>query len=61
MMKKRYIIPELYIEFSTQEQVIAFSDDSPIVGIDEREDAIVNAENVDVKPVSDVRVWDDEW
>ena len=60
-MKKRYIIPKLDIQFSTQEYVIAFSDDSPIVGIDDREDAIVNAENVDVKPVSDVKVWDDEW
>ena len=60
-MKKRYIIPELNIEFSTQEQMIAFSDDSPIVTVDDSESVIINAENVDVKPVSDVRVWDDEW
>jgi hypothetical protein len=61
MMKKRYIIPELDIQFSTPEQMIAFSEDSPIISIDEREDVIVNAENVEAKSVSDVNVWNDEW
>ena len=57
-MKKTYIIPEALTVVLGSTQMMAVSD--PDVTVDDSETTIA-AEDVEVKGISDTKLWDDLW
>ena len=57
-MKKTYINPSMVVVSLSMSKFIAVSG-GPSAGIDRNSSQA--AESLDVKSVSDVNVWDDEW
>ena len=58
-MKKTYIIPEALTVVLGSTQMMAVSD--PDVTVDSSDGEAIDAEEVDVKGISDTKLWDDLW
>jgi len=58
-MKKTYIIPEALTVVLGSIQMMAASD--PDVIVDSSGEETIDADKVDVKGISDTKLWDDLW
>lgn len=58
-MKKTYIIPEALTVVLSSTQMMAAS--GPDVIVDPSDDETIEADKVDVKGISDTKLWDDLW
>ena len=56
-MKKTYISPSLFVVRIAATRPLAASDPALTINLDDS----VDAANVEVRGVSDVNVWDNEW
>ena len=58
-MKKTYIIPEALTVVLGSTQMMAASE--PDVIVDDSETTTIDADKVEVKGISDTKLWDDLW
>ena len=58
-MKKTYIIPEALTVVLGSTQMMAASD--PDVTVDPSDQEAIDADKVEVKGISDTKLWDDLW
>ena len=58
-MKKTYIIPEALTVVLGSTQMMAAS--NPDVTVDSSDDEAIDADKVEVKGISDTKLWDDLW
>ena len=58
-MKKTYIIPEALTVVLSSTQMMAAS--GPDVTVDSSDQEAIDADKVEVKGISDTKLWDDLW